>query len=37
MPEAFFFGPGNKRIFANYHPTSGGGGVVLTVAVSHMI
>src|SRR2546428_3462661 len=29
--EAFFFGPGNQRIFANYHPAAGGGGVVLTV------
>jgi len=29
--EAFFFGPGNQRIFANYHPAAGGGGAVLTV------
>src|SRR5467141_5093978 len=29
--EAFFFGPGNQRIFANYHPAAGGGGVVVTV------
>lgn len=31
MHEAFFFGPGNHRIFANYHPAAGGGGQVLTV------
>lgn len=30
MHEAFFFGPVNQRIFANYHP-AGGGGQVLTV------
>jgi pimeloyl-ACP methyl ester carboxylesterase len=29
--EAFFFGPGYQRIFANYHPASGGGSEVLTV------
>src|SRR5207245_5586572 len=29
--EAFFFGPRNQRIFANYHPAAGGGGVMLTV------
>jgi pimeloyl-ACP methyl ester carboxylesterase len=31
MHEAFFFGPSNQRIFANYHPAAGGGGQVLTV------
>ena len=31
MHEAFFFGPGNQRVFANYHPAAGGGGAVLTV------
>lgn len=29
--EAFFFGPSNEQVFANYHPAAGGGGVVLTV------
>lgn len=31
MHEAFFFGPDNQRIFANYHPAAGVGGQVLTV------
>jgi pimeloyl-ACP methyl ester carboxylesterase len=31
VPEAFFFGPGNRWIFANYHPAAGVGGQVLTV------
>jgi pimeloyl-ACP methyl ester carboxylesterase len=31
VPEAFFFGSGNQRIFANYHPAAGVGGQVLTV------
>jgi pimeloyl-ACP methyl ester carboxylesterase len=29
--EAFFFGPSNQQVFANYHPASGGPGQVLTV------
>jgi alpha-beta hydrolase superfamily lysophospholipase len=31
MNEAFFFGPSNQQVFANYHPASGGAGQVLTV------
>ena len=31
MHEAFFFGPGNQRIFGSYHPATGGGDQVLTV------
>lgn len=31
MHEAFFFGPGDQQIFANYHPPTGGAGQVLTV------
>jgi pimeloyl-ACP methyl ester carboxylesterase len=31
MHEAFFFGPGDRQVFANYHPPSGGAGLVLTV------
>jgi alpha-beta hydrolase superfamily lysophospholipase len=31
VPEAFFFGPGNRWIFANYHAAAGVGGQVLTV------
>lgn len=31
MHEAFFFGPSNQRIFASYHPASGGSSQVLTV------
>ena len=31
MHEAFFFGPGDQQVFANYHPPSGGAGPVLTV------
>ena len=31
MHEAFFFGPGNERVFANYHSAAGGGGQLLTV------
>jgi len=31
MQEGFFFGPGEHRIFANYHPAAGAGGRVLTV------
>jgi len=29
--EAFFFGPRDQQIFANYHPAAGGAGQVLTV------
>jgi pimeloyl-ACP methyl ester carboxylesterase len=31
MHEAFFFGPGDRQVFANYHPPSGSAGPVLTV------
>lgn len=31
MNEAFFFGPSNQQIFANYHPPVSGFGQVLTV------
>jgi pimeloyl-ACP methyl ester carboxylesterase len=31
MHEAFFFGPRNQQVFANYHPAGGGAGQVLTV------
>jgi pimeloyl-ACP methyl ester carboxylesterase len=31
MIEAFFFGPSDEQLFANYHPPVGGSGRVLTV------
>jgi pimeloyl-ACP methyl ester carboxylesterase len=31
VQEAFFFGPGEHRLFASYHPAAGLGGRVLTV------
>jgi pimeloyl-ACP methyl ester carboxylesterase len=31
MHEAFFFGPSDRQVFANYHPPSGGAGAALTV------
>lgn len=31
MHEAFFFGPGSRRLFGSYHPPAGGRGNVLTV------